>query len=129
PLTTLIASVDVMNSRKEELPERTREALDLVTAELQRFHQLLDTLLELARADAGLDPDRSEVVPLDELLCHVLRDSERPLELLGGDRDVRVLGDKLRLERVFSNLLDNADQHGGGAVAVTVTASEDRAVV
>lgn len=129
PLTTLIASVEVMNSRKDELPERTREALALVTAELERFHQLLDTLLELARADAGLDPDRSEVVPLHELLSHVLSDSERAAEILDGDRDVRVLGDKIRLERVFSNLLDNADQHGGGVVAVTVTASGERAVV
>ncbi len=55
PLTTLVGSVDLLNARREELHPRSRRALDLVTADLDRFRRLLDNLLELARSDAGLD--------------------------------------------------------------------------
>ncbi len=114
PLTTLVASVDVLSFQADDLPPRSRAALELVTAELARFRRLLDNLLELARADAGLDTDLGDPFPLYELLTHTLVDSGRAADLLDGDRHPMVRGDKARLERAFVNLFDNADRHGGG---------------
>ncbi|HEX5496582.1 MAG TPA: HAMP domain-containing sensor histidine kinase [Mycobacteriales bacterium] len=129
PLTTLVASVDVLSGRAEELPPRARTALGLVTAELARFRRLLDNLLELARADAGLDSGSGEPVSLHDLLAHTLTGSGRPVSLLDGDREPVVRGDKSRLERAFVNLLDNADRHGGGVRGVTVRQNGDEALV
>ena len=120
PLTTLVASVDVLSFQADDLPPRSRAALELVTAELARFRRLLDNLLELARADAGLDTDLGDPFPLYELLTHTLVDSGRAADLLDGDRHPMVRGDKARLERAFVNLFDNADRHGGGGRSVTV---------
>ena len=39
PLMTLRASIDVMQHRREELSERTRQALDLLNDEVIRFEK------------------------------------------------------------------------------------------
>ncbi|MEQ7009781.1 HAMP domain-containing sensor histidine kinase [Actinopolymorpha sp. B17G11] len=132
PLTTLVASVEVLNTRRDELPQRSRQALDLVTGELERFRNLLDNLLELARMDAGLDPRAIEPVPLADLLGHTLRRSGRSPDLLVVESDAKVNGDKLMLERMFGNLFDNAEIHGHRLVRVRLladTEADDRVLV
>ena len=55
PLMTLAASVEVMQSRREELSERSRAALDLLTSDVSRFQRLVEDLLEISRFDAGAE--------------------------------------------------------------------------
>ncbi len=129
PLTTLVASVDVLEGRREELPERSQRALDLVRSELDRFRRTLDDLLELARAEAGLDDKELELVSLDEVVRQTLLGSGRPETLLQVSAPVLVRGDKRRLERALRNLMDNADRHGDGCVGVSVRTSGNRALV
>nr|WP_238361948.1 HAMP domain-containing sensor histidine kinase [Actinopolymorpha pittospori] len=129
PLTTLVASVDVLNRRRAELPPRSQQALDLVTLELERFRRLLDNLLELSRAEAGGPRSRFEHLPVAELLAETLRRSERPPELLSGGQGLVIRGDKFGLERVFTNMFDNADRHGGGVAAVSVVGEAARVLV
>ena len=97
PLTTLVGSVDLLNARREELHPRSRRALDLVTADLERFRRLLDNLLELARSDAGLDTRPDGMVELDDLLRHVLIEVGDDSVQLQGVDGVRVIGDKARI--------------------------------
>lgn len=121
PLTTLVASVELLNARSATLPPRTRELIALVTAELDRFQRLLDALLALARSDAGAADMDAEPLDLRELVAEVLRRSARPEQLLSPRAErALVRGDRLRLERVVTNLLDNADRHGGGVLEVDV---------
>ena len=120
PLTTLVTSVEVLASRRDELPARSQRALDLVVAELDRFRLLLDNLLELARAETAPDSSAAEPVPLGDLLIQTLNRSGRDAGLLTVENDVKVRVDKLRLERAFVNLFDNADRHGSGLVRVTL---------
>ncbi len=129
PLTTLVASVDVLEGRREELPERSQRALDLVRSELDRFRRTLDDLLELARAEAGLDDKELELVSLDEVVRQTLLGSGRSESLLQVSAPVLVRGDKRRLERALRNLMDNADRHGDGCVGVSVRTSGNRALV
>ncbi|MFC0624094.1 sensor histidine kinase [Kribbella deserti] len=129
PLTTLVASVDLLNARRADLQPRSRQALDLITADLDRFRRLLDDLLELARSDAGLDNGTQESFEVDVLLSHVLAEVGHEPELLTCDEPVRIRGDKARLSRLFRNLFENADRHGGGLTAVTVTRAEGDAVI
>jgi signal transduction histidine kinase len=129
PLTTLVASVEILDKRRDELSPRSQRALDLVIEELDRFRRLLDNLLELARVGAGLAPESAETMSLWELLEHTLARSGHSTAVLAGARDVEVTGDKLRLERVFANLIDNAEQHGGGLAAITIVDEQERALV
>ncbi|MET7279916.1 HAMP domain-containing sensor histidine kinase [Kribbella sp. NPDC005582] len=129
PLTTLVGSVDLLNARRDELPERSQRALDLVTADLQRFRRLLDDLLELAGADAGLDRRPSTTVELADLLRQVLSEVGHDPTILHGADDVLVHADKPRLGRLFRNLFENAESHGGGLISVTVTRSADTVLI
>ncbi|TFV79557.1 HAMP domain-containing histidine kinase [Blastococcus sp. CT_GayMR19] len=122
PLTTLVTSVEVLGSRREELSPRGREALALVEGELSRLRRTLDDLLQLARLDGADLPSSAQPVCLAGLVRQVLTDSGRPAELLEvpAGADTTVPGDKTTLERAVRNLLDNADRHAGGLCAVGV---------
>ena len=50
---TLTASVEVMQARRDELPERSQAALDLLASDVVRFQGLVEDLLEISRFDAG----------------------------------------------------------------------------
>jgi len=71
PLTTLANSLSVLEARRDELPPRALQALDLLGAEVRRFRRLVDELLEISRFDAkpGTSPadevtwDRSSSTP------------------------------------------------------------------
>ncbi|HZU72788.1 MAG TPA: HAMP domain-containing sensor histidine kinase [Acidimicrobiales bacterium] len=123
PLTTLSAAVEVLERRRDELPERSVRALDLLSEEVRRFGQLVEDLLEVSRFDAGSNDLSLEEVSPAELVRQaigVLRADQVAVEVAPGAEDIRIRADKRRLERVLANLLDNADAHGGGAVRVAV---------
>lgn len=123
PLTTLVASVELLSRHRNDLPPRAVQAIELVSGDLTRLQRLLDNLLHLARADAGIDLSDVTPLPLHDLLLHTLTRSGHSSELLDGDRDGLVRGDKFLLDRAFANLFDNAERHGGGLRAVSVQAN------
>ncbi|HEX7167841.1 MAG TPA: HAMP domain-containing sensor histidine kinase [Acidimicrobiales bacterium] len=123
PLTTLATSIDVLMVRREEMSERSQAALDLLDADLKRFQRLVEDLLEISRADAGVAELQLEEVEVPELVRHALGRASAHVPLTvdpAADGDARVLGDKRRLERVVGNLVENANAYGGGAARVTV---------
>ena len=120
PLTTLTTSVGVMSRYEDELPQRSRQALVLVRAELEHMRRLLDDLLALARAEAGMHGADAEPLSVRELLTHTLSELRYPPDLLTVSVDATVTGRKLELERALVNLLENADRHGGGLRGVGV---------
>jgi signal transduction histidine kinase len=90
-------------------------------AQQHRLAGLVDDLLLLARLDEGAPGQRRNLVDLDEL---VLREAEdirargRVRIDLSGVEGGRVRGDGPQLRRVVANLLDNAERHAAGTVAV-----------
>lgn len=129
PLTTLVGSVDLLNARRDELSPRSQAALDLLTLDLNRFRRLLDDLLELARSDTGLDELPQEPVDLPALLRHVLGEAGADPSILSGADDIVIAGDKARIGRLFRNLFENAEHHGGGLASIEVTATGSEVVV
>lgn len=129
PVTTLMAGVEVLNRHRDELPERSRRALGLVTDEVDHLRRLLDDLLALARVEAGMHHGDAEPLSVRELLRHTLADNRQPAQLLAVRDDVIVRGRKLELERAMVNLLRNADHHGGGVLAITVHRDNGEAVI
>ncbi len=123
PLTTLATAVQVLQARRDELPERSRLALDLVVDEIERFQNVVVELLELSRADAGVEQLADEPVRLGDLVLQAVSRIDSTSVLVEIDPEVAagpILADKRRLERVLTNLFDNARAHGDGLAAIRV---------
>jgi signal transduction histidine kinase len=129
PLTTLIASVGVLGRHADDMSGRSKQALALITAEVDHLRGLLDDLLALARIDAGLHQDPLEQVSLQELLATTLAASNRPDSLLTVTADTTITCRKKALERAFVNLMDNADRHGDGLQQITLTTEANTAFI
>ncbi|MEO7556725.1 MAG: HAMP domain-containing sensor histidine kinase [Acidimicrobiales bacterium] len=129
PLMTLSAAVDIIESRRDDLPERAQNALDLLIAEVGRFQQLVEDLLEISRYDAGAVRLELDEVRLAELVMQAVAAASGgtsvPVELASELAGVVVQADKRRLVRVIANLLDNARKYGDGATAVTLHQVDD----
>ena len=123
PLTTLAASLEVVGTRREDMPPRAQTALDLLGAELGRFERLVENLLEISRIDAGVEELVVEDVVLGQFVLEAVkvgRAKDVTVEFEPGAGDAVVRADKRRLERVVANLADNAERHGGGVARLVV---------
>lgn len=120
PLTTLATAVDVMLARRSEMPDRARQALDLLAADVRRFERMVESLLEISRAEADGQAIVTEVVALAELVGHSLGPPGVPIVVEPDANGAMVRVDKRRIEQVVSNLAANALVHGGGLVRVGV---------
>ncbi|HMJ74340.1 MAG TPA: HAMP domain-containing sensor histidine kinase [Iamia sp.] len=134
PLMTLAASVSVLASRREEMPDDpSRSALDLMEADVARFQQLVDDLLEISRFDAGVARLSLEEVRLPELVRQAVlqhRSDDPPTVEIDADlAGMVVRADKRRLVRILDNLLGNADAYGGGACRVAVESAGDSVLI
>jgi two-component system, OmpR family, sensor histidine kinase MtrB len=128
PLMTLSASLEVLENNRADLPERAQVALDLLVADVNRFNQLLEDLLEMSRIDAGVAHVEREEVRIAELILYAVdeqTDQSISVDVAADLAGVMVEVDKKRLLRVVSNLLDNAAKYGGGASRVELSIVND----
>lgn len=122
PLTTMINSIVLLQNRREELPPEVVEPLDLLTEDLQRFRRLVVDLLDISRSDGGHGDAREPVVAADLIRRAADAAAGRPVAVVDPMAEGLVLrADKRRLERALTNLVENADLHGGGCDAVRVS--------
>jgi two-component system sensor histidine kinase MtrB len=118
PLMTLSASIEVLQGRRDEMPERAATALDLLVADVARFQNLVEDLLEISRFDAGA----VRLVREDLLVAEFVRQAvsvssvrDAPVKVSEKAESLLIKADKRRLARVIANLIDNARIHGGPA--------------
>ena len=125
PITALTAAVEVLDGRRDEIPERTQQALDVVVDQVRRFDSMVIDLLELARLDAGATDLNIEDVTLIDLTQRVAaRYGEPDVPIIAARKTPsEVAIDKVRFERIVGNLLENARNHGGGALRVELSAA------
>ncbi len=130
PITALSAAIEVLDARRTDIPERTRQALDVVITQVRRFDQMVLDLLELSRIDAGSTELRREEVNLADLINRITHRYGFPDVPVTIARDVPAIArlDKLRFERVLANLLDNANQHGGGPIRVAAARAGEHGI-
>ncbi|CAN5858489.1 HAMP domain-containing sensor histidine kinase [soil metagenome] len=126
PITALAAATEVIDGRRDELPDRTQQALDVVVGQVRRFDAMVIDLLELSRIDAGATDLHTEEVDLGAL-CRRIADrggfSDLPIDVpdrRGNGATLTAVVDKLRFERILTNLLDNAHHHGGGPTRISI---------
>jgi two-component system, OmpR family, sensor histidine kinase MtrB len=127
PLTTLNASIEVLQNTREVLPERSQQALDLLSLDMARFTQLVEDLLEISRFDAGavrLELDAVALVPTVEAAVRMVANAAVPVEADPELTDLVIACDKRRLVRILANFFDNARKYADGATSVTVELHE-----
>ncbi|MEU7892375.1 ATP-binding protein [Nonomuraea sp. NPDC049152] len=118
PITAMRAQVEEALLHPDDAEwEQTGHAL---LASLDRLQAIVTDLLTLARLDAH-EPQACETVDLAQLVAAELEGRTRSKEVkLDLRPDVVVEGDKVRLARLLTNLLDNAERHAESALAVSV---------
>jgi len=134
----LIRTTAELTLRRERPPETYRESLRQIMAESDRMTHLIDDLLLLARADAGLPAlslDRLELTPLVRDVCEqglVLAQS-RQLDISAEvpDEPIFVDANDPALRRLLLLLVDNAVKYtpAGGRITVSVGRESGAATV
>jgi signal transduction histidine kinase len=134
PLTAARALLEMVISDPNATVGTFRETCGQVLEESEQQEQLIDALLALAQGQRGID-HREELdlaaITADVLRAHEPDAAERGLELDAQLERAPVAGDRRLLERLISNLLENAIRHNtaDGSVTVHVAARSGRATM
>ena len=136
PVTALRTEVEV-SLMADRTVEDYRNSMQTVLEEAIDLSRLTEQLLDLSREDHGMNPDSHGNVRLDVILQSVLEDlntaaHQKKITIEASQLGPwMVIGDPVRLRRVFMNLLSNAIQYCplGGLVWITGTTSLDKTTV
>jgi signal transduction histidine kinase len=132
PLTSILGFARLLERRLAEpgkpLEEDGMEAIRTISAESQRMAEILETFLDLARAEsAQLEIDLEEADLVEVLQDEIERlQAKTPDATVHGEFErssVSLRTDLRRLRQVLSNLLDNAVKYGGSPPEVWVHCS------
>ena len=131
PIAVLISETQAALNRERSAVEY-RETVETCLATAQQMRRLTQSLLELARFDAGQAPLAR--TPFD--LAECARDCADLIRPIAAEHGLRVachlaqtptVGDADRCAQVIVNLLHNAVEHSDAGGEVTVTTSEEPA--
>ena len=122
PLAAIAAATDVIDRRRDRLPEDVVAAFDVVHDKLQTLQQTVLDLLEISQVDSGsaaLTPEAIELRPFIERLLHLHGVDEDRLAVADGVPE-RFTADRRRLAQAIGNVVVNATTYGGGVVRLAV---------
>ncbi|PZU98784.1 MAG: two-component sensor histidine kinase [Pseudanabaena sp.] len=133
PLTVICGYLQSLLRRGDNLSIYQKQALETASAETERTIQMLQDLLDLARADSGNLHFRQAPVFLNTLVAEVAamsaKVSDRSVTAIVEDQDVVALADQDRLQQVLINLLDNAIKYSADPVEIKLETKEDQAMI
>jgi two-component system phosphate regulon sensor histidine kinase PhoR len=138
PLTSISGYLEMLQDGDGgELTERTRQMLTVIDRNATRLRNLIEDLLTQSRIDAGRLRLELTTVDVGSVL-HTVHEAMLPLaaanqiELsLQAPGDLKIEGDPVQLEQVFTNLIANACKFTppGGRVRVELAADDDDGVL
>ena len=137
PLSTMKILIETLMYQDPFDPGMTKEFLTDVNKEIDRLNSIVSDLLTLVNIDAGAMKLKLEDVEMSSLLLEqtqrlspLARENGIELECAARDQMV-VTGDRLKLQQVIYNVIDNAIKYTprGGEVHCTLTRSGRTAVI
>lgn len=129
PLTRLRGAAEVAVTGNGE-EETAGELAAVVSEECTEMLGLINSMLEITRTESGLfAPDLAPVDVIEmlrrarELFQPLAEDLKIELLLEAPDRPINIPADRMKLQRVFANLIDNALKFSdpGGKISIRVT--------
>ncbi len=127
PLARLRGTAELALQRSAD-PESSREALADCVEESERVSNMLNTLMDITEAEAGMMRLQRESVDL----CQLAREVVELYEYVAEEKKIKIVTDlpapcqtsvdRTRMRQVFANLLDNAIKYTpeGGTVIIAV---------
>lgn len=133
PLTSIIAFVETLEDGAIEDEANNRRFLSVIRKNAERMHHLIDDILELSSIEAGtilIEPKNVAVANLvDEIFVNLSgKANERNVKLINNvEKSKTVWADKVRLEQMLTNLIDNAVKFNreGGKVEVSLNENDE----
>ena len=120
PLTALVAEASLLGEHLDRMPPEARRPAELLVADVARLRDLVEDLMEISRLDAGEARVREERVDLASLVEAAVRSRGWEDRVTVEGDEVVLQSDHRRLERIASNLIGNALEHGGRDVTARV---------
>jgi signal transduction histidine kinase/DNA-binding response OmpR family regulator len=130
PLTSIAGALDiVLSGYAGPVADRQLRYIDMARQAATRMNQLVDQLMDLARAQAGSITVATAPVQLDRLAREVIdryraaaATKQLTIVLGASAEDIAILGDPERLSQVLGNLMTNAIRFAptGGVIDVQV---------
>ncbi len=133
----IVQAESTLALRKKRTQDDYRRSLELISQEAGHMSAIVGKLLYLARIDAGKDQMNFERINLKELLTDLSSDievlaREKGIEFkLAPLEDLTVEGDRVKLEQLFLNLLENAIRYtpSGGSISASIVREDKTAVI
>ncbi len=136
PLAPIRTATDIIG--RTALTPSARTACDIVQRQVAQISRLVDELIDVARINTGRINLVREPLNVPEVLAMAIESCQPELESKGHalrmsvpDAPVVVLGDRVRLAQVFTNILGNAIKYTSspGSIEIDVRAEHNRAVI
>lgn len=133
PVATIHSAAETLESAVKENPAAVIEFVDIIVRNAQRLKNLVDDLLDLSRIESQDFKVRLEPLDASEIFAVVLdlvreRATKKGIRLvLDGSAHIGVSADRRGLERVLSNLVDNAVKYCGPGTTITCAADASSA--
>ncbi len=131
PVATVGVAIEALkNFSAMADPQRTKEYLDISSNELQRLNLLIDKVLKLSLFEKKEMELTFETVNMQEIVEEVLMSLKLQFEkyqaavTLNASGDLGLTGDRLHLQSVVFNLLDNALKYGKEKPEIQIELSE-----
>lgn len=132
PLTALVGLADSLTVCKPQLTGESLETAEAIRDQANEMSHLVSNLLEMARLHTGKVTLRKEWQPIEEVIGSSIKMLGRALAhhpvsvTLAKDLPL-VEFDSLLIERVFSNLLENAAKYSTEGAGITIDVRRENA--
>lgn len=120
----LLLELDSENSAERPLQEA-------IFRQARRAKNLLDSLLELLRLDAGVTDTTPELIPLHEFVGDIKKSLGHFEAIVRNEvaQEVKVWTDRKLLERLVLIIIENAQKYAGANALLSITAVESRSKI
>ena len=133
PITVILAQSDYALQYSDSL-EDAKESLEVINRHAKRMSNLINQIMELSKLERQKEIEK-ERLNLSNLVVQLLEDYKPLLEsrnlnlIYNVEKDIRIQGNKVMLERVFLNILMNAVKFTKTNVEVSLTRNDKIAIL
>lgn len=127
PVTSVLGLAELLEGNSSYFHSRDKDMMTALTQRVRRMSRTLVDLLEISRIGTDEVP-QWEVADVTALCREVLTSRGISVGLLFGDAAV-LRTDARRLDRILGNLVDNAQNHGGGLTQISVHRQSDSVLI
>ncbi|BAQ62183.1 phosphate regulon sensor protein PhoR [Geminocystis sp. NIES-3708] len=133
PLTIISGYLQSTLRRGENLTSIQKEALSVAVSEANRTVQLLEDLLDLARADNGNIQMQLEIVIVNDLIREIIAMAQqyrtRNINLIEKNMNIKIKVDPNRFKQICLNLIDNAIKYSPENTDINIILKHDKSAI